>query len=117
MQWLFLFFALECGFLPKQPDAFLHDAAFYTQFEADVMIFNLIFIGGSTRCVFSPVAGSYQFRPQIMQYQFEVGVRYGPLEVGARHECDHRREFMGQLGGYEEYYFRITNAPRARPGN
>ena len=117
MQWLFLFFALECGFLPEQPDAFLHDDAFYTQFEAEVMIFSLIFVGGSTRCVFSPIAGSYQFQPQIMEYLFRAGIRYGPIEVGFRRKCDHRREYLGGLGVHEEFYLRLSSPPRIQPGN
>ena len=107
MTWLFLWFALECGFVPEQPDAFLREAAFYTQFEAEVTVFNLVFIGGSTRCVFSPIEGSYQFQPQVNEYLFKAGIRHGPLEAGIRHQCNHQREYMGSLGGFEEIYFRI----------
>ena len=117
MQWLFLFFVLECGFLPEQPEAFIQGDSVYTQFEAEVVIYDLFFIGGSTRCVFTPIESSYQFRPQVMEYLFTTGLRYGPVEVGFRHQCDHKREYLGVLGIYEEFYLRISNAPRKQPGN
>ena len=103
--------------MPEQSGAFLQHAAFYTQFEAEIVIKELVFLGGSTRCVFTPAEGSYQFKPQVNEYLFKAGLRYGPLEVGMRHECNHRREYMGMLGGYEEYYLRISTTPRVQPGN
>lgn len=108
--WLALFLALECGFIPSDntDNTMIMQNWLYTEFEAEITVFDMIFVGGSTRCFFTPVKGDYVFRPQVMEYLFRVGFRYGPMELGLSHQCNHRREYLSILGGYEEIYIRIS---------
>ena len=119
MNILFFLFFLECGIIPDAaPDLYYTGAnLFYIEMSTDVIVFNTLLLGGGTKCIFSPLRGQDEFQPQVMQYDFRVALILGPVEIGARHRCDHRRENLESIGGREEYYFRISNAPRKQPGN
>ena len=124
MNWLALFFALELGIVPQagvlmyEPEkSFFMEGAFYTELEAEVLLFDILFAGGGVRTYVTPGNGSYTFSPNTTVYDFKVGMRFkDTLELGWRHRCFHptiaylpifEQEIKGMEGSYDEIYIRI----------
>ena len=120
MSWLVLIFALECGLIPTDnfvmyqvPIERVYDQAFYIQMEAEVELFDLLFIGGTVRTYVWKKQEGISFWPWRDGYLFKVGLRKGPFELGFRHYCTHpvipyRYPIqMNWEGAYEEIYFRV----------
>lgn len=124
MTWLALFFALEVGFLPggymetytyygATDETFA--GAYYVDMDAEVRLFDILFIGGGSKVYMDRTHGMINFIPNTVNYNFVAGARYGPLEVGFRHYCIHpimpwsryRVEMPEWEGWYEEIYVRI----------
>ena len=119
MQWLYLFFFLECGIVPIETSPMMPsgDQYYYTHFNADAFVFDHLIVGGSTRCLFTHRDGGVRFLPQVMEYTFRAALVFGPAEVGARYQCNHRRQSLDTLGGYAEFYLRLSSPPHIQPGN
>lgn len=125
MDWLALFFALELGIVPQagvlmyEPEeAFFIEGAFYTELEAEVLIFNTLFAGGGVRTYVTPGGSGYTFAPNTTVYDFGTGLRFkDTLELGWRHRCFHPtiaylpifgQEVKGMEGSYDEVYLRVS---------
>jgi len=123
MNWIALFFALELGVAPNIGVLQYEPADFivsewqigYTQMEAEVEFFGLLFAGGGVRTYITPGSG-WTFAPNTTVYDFGAGLRRGPLEVGWRHRCFHptfpyqpvfEQQFSGLEGSYDEVYIRL----------
>ena len=123
MNWLALIFSLELGLAPQvgvlqyEPWQWDHKAwqIGYTELQAEVELFNLLFAGGGVRTYITP-AGGLNFSPNSTIYDFRAGLRRGPVEIGWRHRCFHPTiaylpvldiNVTGLEGGYDEIYFRI----------
>ena len=119
MTWLVFLYFLECGMVPYEnpPLETPQQMSYYTAFDAEILIAKYVFFGGSTRCLFTSVPHVWRFRPEVMEYSFRAGIIVEPLEIGWRHQCNHRRIYLNSMGGYSEFYIRISNLPRAQPGN
>ncbi len=121
MNWIIFIFALEIGWVPNdilrtyEPPMIYNSAeSAYIQFESEVELFKLFFIGGSIRTYISKNKNSYDFWPTRDGYMFYTGLRYDILEIGFRHYCTHpvvpwNYQFNPIWeGAYEEIYFRIS---------
>ena len=124
MNWLALFFALELGIVPQagvlmyEPEeAFFMEGAFYTELEAEVLLFDVLFVGGGVRSYITPGHTGFTFSPNSTIYDFGAGVRFkDTLELGWRHRCFHptiaywpifEQEIKGMEGSYDEVYLKI----------
>lgn len=123
MNWLIFLFVFEVGFLPHG-DFIMYEElelvpvqySLYTDLQAEVVISNLLFIGGGVRTGMWYHDG-YTFFPHRTSYNFQMGIRRGMVEVGIRHYCFHPvTPFFALLdygalweGAYEEIYLRISN--------
>lgn len=124
MTWLALFFALELGFLPngvmetyyfEKPEWMELQGVGYTGFEVEAQLFDVFFIGGSTKIYVNKYARNKSFKPITSEFDFAAGLRIAPLEIGFRHYCTHPvipwlyyQEVTPQWEGwYEEIYLRL----------
>jgi len=128
MNWLTLFFALELGLVPQvgvlmyEPiETFYLEGAFYTRLETELLIFNMLFVGGGVRTYIIPSNNGYTFTPNTTVYDFKTGLRFKDindsiLELGWRHRCFHptiaylplfEQEIKGMEGSYDKVYIRI----------
>ncbi len=125
MNWLVFMFALEFGLVPQagvlmyEPEEVLFmEGALYTELEAEVLLFNVLFAGGGVRTYIMPSDKNYTFSPNTTVYDFGAGLRLkkDTLEIGWRHRCFHPtipylpifgQEIKGMEGSYDEIYFRI----------
>jgi len=120
MNWLFFIFALEAGFFPnasfvmyEMPVEEVFDLGMYVQIEAEVLFFDLFFVGGSIRTYVWKKEEGISFWPWRDGFMFNAGLRYKILELGFRHYCTHPvipYQYPAQMnweGAYEEIYFRI----------
>jgi len=122
MTWVTLLFALEVGLVPSTGWLMHEDAVilpgtmYYTEFDAEVEMFDLLFIGGSVRTTMGKSELSRTFVPNFDEYLFQAGIRLEPLEVGFRHMCTHpvfvyigeRPQYTVEYEGwYQEVYIRI----------
>lgn len=133
MNWLALFFALELGWMPAG-DFLMYDppsivsvtGSFYTELEAQVTAWDMLFVGGEVRTFVWATEGSYSFMPFRLLYEVEAGLTLGPVEIGFRHFCTHPQwvylwayqwgdAAYGQAarweGSYEELYLRLEVTP------
>jgi len=125
MNWIALFFALELGIVPQagvlmyEPEErFAMEGAFYTELEAEVLVFNTLFAGGGVRTYVTPGSSVvWSFAPNTTVYDFGAGLRFkDTLELGWRHRCFHptiaylplfEQEVRGMEGAYDEIYIRV----------
>ena len=133
MNWIALFFALELGLVPQagvlmyEPvEKFNVEWAFYTELEAEILVFNMLFAGGGVRTYITPGSSDYTFAPNTTVYDFGAGLRFKDtdfpvlliqsLELGWRHRCFHptiaylpifEQEIKGMEGSYDEVYIRV----------
>jgi len=129
MNWLIFLFALELGWLPQGNFAMYNVSdrfmkvypvkyTAYVDMEAEVVMFNTLFAGGSVRTsVWQFDSDSWTYFPHKAVYGFFAGVKTRKVEVGFRHYCIHPViPFFGCVepkpiweGSYEEVYIRVTN--------
>ena len=131
MNWLALFFALELGLVPQagvlmyEPmETFFMEEVLYTQLEAEVLIFNTLFVGGGLRTYVTAGHTGFTFSPNNTVYDFRTGLRLGDnVEVGWWHRCFHPSfpylsfdncELSGVEGAYDEVYVRLSSGLRRR---
>jgi len=128
MNWIVLLFALELGIVPQagvrmyEPEEiFTAAGAFYTELEAEVLVFDTLFAGGGVRTYIIPGGSGYTFTPNTTVYDFGIGLRFKDindslLELGWRHRCFHptiaylpifEQEIKGMEGSYDEVYIRV----------
>ena len=124
MTWLAFWAALELGFLPSgtmlmyEPSVAYRDLAGqgYVQFEAEVLLLEHVFAGGSVKTFLFDQARELSFAPTQVLYEFRAGIRIPPLEAGWRHYCTHPvMPYMpvdpgGPVlweGSYDELYLRF----------
>lgn len=124
MNWLTLFFALELGLVPQagvlmyEPvEALFMKGVLYTELEAEVLLFDVIFAKGGVRTYVVPNRDDYGFSPNSTIYDFGAGLRFkNMLELGWRHRCFHptiaylpifEQEIKGMEGSYDEVYLRM----------
>ena len=129
MNWIALFFALELGIAPnigvlqyEPPAAAVSEWEIgYTQLEAEVLLFDLLFAGGGVRTYITPGSSGRTFAPNTTIYDFCAGMRRGPVEVGYRHRCFHPtlpylplrdQHITGLEGSYDELYLRFETSIR-----
>lgn len=63
---------------------------FYTDLDAEILLFNTLFIGGGVKTtVWKFTDSDWTFFPNKAVYSFSAGLRRGPLELGFRHYCIH----------------------------
>jgi len=133
MNWIALFFALELGLVPQagvlmyEPvETFDVEWAFYTELQAEILVFNMLFVGGGVKTYVTPGNSGYTFAPNTSVYDFGTGLRFKDtdfpvlliqsLELGWRHRCFHPtiaylpifgQEIKGMEGSYDEVYIRV----------
>jgi len=124
MNWIALFFALELGIAPNigvlqyEPAAAVESEweIGYTQLEAEVLLFDLLFAGGGVRTYITP-GNSWTLAPNTTVYDFRAGLRRGPVELGWRHRCFHPtlpylplrdQQITGLEGSFDEIYLRLS---------
>ncbi len=129
MNWLAFFFALELGVVPHagvlmyEPDErSVIEGAFYTELEAEVLIFNTLFAGGGVRTYVTTSGDDYTFAPNATVYDFGAGLRFrDTIELGFRYRCFHptfpylpilMQELKGMEGSYNEIYIRIQGSTK-----
>ena len=123
MTWLTLIFALELGLAPQvgviqyvPTEIAVHEWEIgYTDLQAEVELFGVLFAGGGVRTYITP-AGNLNFSPNTTVYDWRLGLRYEALELGWRHRCFHptvpylpllQPEITGLEGSYDELYLRF----------
>ena len=124
MTWLILLFFLEIGYspfyqslnvLPSDYESIRNENVYYITFDAEVLLYDYFFIGGSTKIYIQPNEEGHDFFPIENDYLFKMGLRFKNLEVGFRHQCNHPGDSFGiqaqgkSYGGFEELYIRISN--------
>ena len=124
MNWLILLYFLELGYspfynslnvLPEDYEYIKDDNVYYVNFNAEVLMFNHLFIGGSTKTYIQPNNKENDFYPVQNDYQLNAGIRYKNIEIGMIHLCIHPGDSvdMQPIGksysGYEEFYIRLSN--------
>ena len=126
MNWIALLFALELGIMPMGyletyervlPVQHNLDGAYYVDMQADVLLYDLFFIGGRTKTYMRKRIDVLSFWPTTAEFEFNAGIRAGILEIGFRHYCMHPivpwlyhgGGAMQWEGGYEELYIRLES--------
>ncbi len=124
MNWIALLFALEIGMMPSgyiesydrmPPTEYELTGAYYVDMQADVLLYDLFFIGGRTKIYMKKRTDTISFSPDTAEFAFNAGIRAGILEIGFRHYCMHPIvPWLYQSGGtlkwegsYEEIYVRL----------
>ena len=129
MNWLALLFAVEIGWMPQgtfmmydkipndyyRREAAVLDNSFFTELEAELLFFNMIYIGGGVRTIIYKSMEGYDFDPQAANFDFNLGLKYGPIDIFFRHYCYHpiiayMYQYETKLnweGGYSELGIRI----------
>ncbi len=122
MNWLILLYFLELGYSPFYSSLNIvssdykyirNENVYYVYFDAEVLIFDHLFIGGSTKIFMQSQKESYQFFPIENDFLFKVGLKFDNIEAGFRHQCNHPILNGGvssqgkSYGGFEEFYIRI----------
>lgn len=124
MSWIALWFALQVGLSPYSGMLVYNHAAemrfaetWYTQFEAEVRLFDTAFIGGEVRTEARRHRGDeLVFYPGLSSYGFTAGLRYGGMELGFLHACQHPtvpyynqyRPVIAWDGWWTELYLRFS---------
>jgi len=125
MNWLILLFALELSFIPNYEslnaiyphiEVNVNENIEYTLLEAEIIIGNIFFIGGTTKTNIQLTnVNTYllHFEPD---YLINAGLKFGILKIGYRQLCLYPiqpYEIIYQPKdsnkGYKEFYIRISN--------
>ncbi len=124
MNWLILLYFIELGYspfynsvnvIPYEYEQTLNENVYYVNFDAEVLLFDYFFIGGSTKIFIQPNNQSHDFYPIQNDYLFKTGFRYKNIQIGFNHFCTHPGRSAGIVskgsayGGYEEFYIRISS--------
>ena len=122
MNWLILLYFLELGYSPiyqsvnTLPYEYTqNENIYYVHFDAEVLMLDHLFIGGSTKIFMQPVKDNYQFFPIENDFLFKAGLRFKNIEAGFRHQCNHPILSNGvssqgkSYGVFEEFYVRVSN--------
>ena len=124
MNWLILLYFIEFGYspfyqsinvIPNDYEYIRNENVYYIHFDAEILILDHLFIGGSTKTFIQSQNESYQFYPIENDYLFKAGLRFKNIEAGFRHQCNHPGDSVGvqaqgkSYGGFEEIYIRISN--------
>ena len=124
MNWLILLYFIELGYSPFYQSANVltdqyqfirNENIYYIDLDAEVLIINHLFIGGSIKTYIQPNDIDNEYIPIEADYQFRTGLRFNNIEVGFRHFCLHPVLSIGMdlynksYSGYEEYYIRISS--------
>jgi len=121
MSWLVFVFALEAGLVPYEQVALYDRPANFSEtsgvvsMEAEVRLFDHLFIGGQIQTYFSRDTASSgpNFWPFRNGNFFDAGLYFGPLKAGYRRYCTHaivKRDALPDEirdGGYGEVYVRL----------
>jgi len=126
MNWLILLYFIELGYspfyqsiniIPSDYEDIRNENVYYIHFDAEILVLNHIFIGGSTKIFIQSQNDSYQFFPLENDFLFKTGLRFNNIEAGFRHQCNHPILSNGvqsqgkSYGGFEEFYIKISNLP------
>lgn len=126
MNWLILLYFLELGYSPFYDSRnaseidnirIRNESIYYITLDAELILFNHIFIGGAVKTYFQNDASDYSYFPFESDYLFKAGFKYKNIEIGFKHFCLHPvRPYemyyqpQGSTdGSYEEFYIRISN--------
>lgn len=124
MNWLILLYFIELGYSPfynnlnvisDDYEYIRNENVYYVELNVEAIIFDHLFIGGSTKTFIQPNVVDNSFSPIENDYLFRTGLRYKNLEVGFNHLCVHPSDNFGvasqgkSYGGYQEIYIRISN--------
>lgn len=126
MTWLILLYFIELGYspfydslnsLPVDNIQIRNENVYYITFDAEIVIFDHLFIGGAVKTYFQDLQTSYSFYSFEANYLFKMGLRYKNIEVGFNHWCGHgvrpwpiAYQPQGSTdGSYEEFYIKLTN--------
>ena len=122
MNWLILLYFLELGYSPFYSSLNVlpyeytrNENVYYIHFDAEVLILNHFFIGGSTKIFIQSNDANHNFFPIENDYLFKTGLRFDNIETGFRHQCNHPGDSFGvqsqgkSYGGFEEFYIRISS--------
>lgn len=123
MNFIAFLFALEIGFLPlgsfvmyeKEPAAVVYRNPLYVEMDAEIILLEYFYIGGSVKPIMFKQIEGYMFDPQATTYGFKAGLRVGIVDVFFRHYCHHpviaymnRQDIdLKWEGGYSEVGIRI----------
>ena len=120
MNWLILLYFIELGYAPyygtlNNSVQLQDENIFYINLDAEVVMLDYLFIGGSVKTYINNKPDDYKFMPFESDYMFRAGLRYKNIEAGFRHFCLHPvRPFemyyepQGSTNAsYEEFYIRI----------
>lgn len=112
------------GWVMYETDVYTaEEMQYYTELDAEVLLFEHIFIGGAvttrSRTAREKYGIPYNFSPFTDEYLFKAGIRFGNVEIGFRHLCTHpvipyinsvrqvNRTPITYEGAYEEIYLRF----------
>lgn len=128
MRLLWLLFALEVGAVTQpgwvvngfyeQPEP---GPVYYTEFEADVTLLEVLFLNTTLRTDVKPVNSLLSWSPFWVTYAITLGLRVGPVEMGWRHLCTHPMQpyitYYGVSvpvleGSFDEVYLRFEAGNR-----
>ena len=124
MNWLVLLYFIELGYspfynsvniIPDKYEQILNENVYYIDFDAEILMFNYFFIGGSAKTFIQPNNKGHDFYPIQIDYLFKSGFRYKNIQIGFNYFCTHPVRSVGIVsrgtayGGYEEFYIRISN--------
>lgn len=100
MTWLAILFSIEMGMtvdgamwfyeepIPDFVDVGIANPI-YTDFSAEFLIVDHVFIGGSARVDTNYSKETTTFAPFWLNWNFNAGIRFNGLEIGFRHHCAH----------------------------
>ena len=102
---------------PTQSDIY-STVNLYTNFEAELLFFDLIFVGGGMRNTFfyAGEGNSIDFSPYEMYFNFTLGLKTENFEIGYRHMCAHPliayahpEQLSNRIieGSYDELYIKF----------
>ena len=124
MNWIALFFAIELGFAPSyanlnvvplNAELDVTENIGYVLFDAEVVVWDKLFIGGATKTYVQTTKDIFNFHPFESDYLLNTGLRFGQLEIGYKHFCLHPTrplEIVYQYSqstdvSYKEFYIRM----------
>ena len=124
MNWLIFLFAIELGFAPSYgslnitegvPDFMLTEQVGYVQMDAEVEMFDFLFVGGSMKTYIQGTSDITNYHPFELDSFFNAGLRFGDMELGWRHLCLHPVRPLEIVynsntstdASYDEYYIRM----------
>ena len=124
MNWLILLYFLQIGYSPAYESLNVNENGnmliqneniYHITFDAEVVMFDYLFIGGATKTYFKDIPDNHSYYPFESDYLFKAGLRYKNIEAGFRHFCLHpvrpyEMYYQPQEStnaSYEEFYIKI----------